>query len=126
MLQAAHERRMELLDGLPIGDVADKVCVDFGVGSWGFAEVYPRLQHCGLAIGLDISPTAVATSGGSRRPATVPTAPAPATWPPGATTSLTDASVDVFFTGECIEHVACTQIFLDEIHRVLRPRDCSC
>jgi ubiquinone/menaquinone biosynthesis C-methylase UbiE len=34
---------------------------------------------------------------------------------------LLDASVDVFFTGECIEHVENTDAFLDEIYRVLAP-----
>jgi predicted O-methyltransferase YrrM/SAM-dependent methyltransferase len=34
---------------------------------------------------------------------------------------LDDASVDLFFAGECIEHVENVDAFLDEIHRVLRP-----
>src|SRR6266851_10043111 len=50
MIQAAHERRMEILDGLDVGDMSESVIVDFGVGSWGFACIYPRLQRCGFAV----------------------------------------------------------------------------
>jgi len=122
IVQAAHDRRIELLDGLPVGDLDESVCVDFGVGSWGFACVYPRLQRCGFAVGLDISAGAVRES--DRLSRSQP-------WPygdrfvylqsRGDRLGLRDGSVDVFFTGECIEHVENTDAFLDEIHRVLRP-----
>jgi SAM-dependent methyltransferase len=120
--QAAHERRMELLDALPVGDLSGKVCVDFGVGSWGFACVYPRLQHCGFAVGIDISQEAVkesakvSASGNfayGERYAYLTSA--------GDDIRLRDGTVDLFFAGECIEHVENTDAFLDEIHRVLAP-----
>ena len=123
MIQAAHERRMEILDGLDIGDVSESVCVDFGVGSWGFACIYPRLQRCGFAVGFDISGEAVRESDRLSRTSD---------WPygdrfaylrsRGDRIDLRDSSVDLFFTGECIEHIENTDAFLDEIHRVLRPR----
>ena len=120
--EAAHERRMALLDGLPVGDLSGKVCVDFGVGSWGFACVYPRLQHCGLAIGIDISTEAIRESARVSASGSFPyghrylylTSS-------GDDIKLRDASVDVFFAGECIEHVENTDAFLDEVHRVLVP-----
>src|SRR5207244_929694 len=34
---------------------------------------------------------------------------------------LRTGSVDVFFAGECVEHVENIELFLAEIHRVLRP-----
>jgi SAM-dependent methyltransferase len=122
MLNAAHNERIQLLDKLPIGDIKNKTVVDFGTGSWGFACVYTRLHQCKLAIGIDISPEAVAMSEtlsstgnfayGNRFKYLVSD---------GLTLPLTDQSVDIFFTGECIEHVENTDVFLDEIHRVLKP-----
>lgn len=122
IIQAAHERRMELLDSLPIGDVSNKICVDYGVGSWGFAGIFPKLHPCRLAIGIEISLEAIRLSekvsagGGfaygdryfyltSR----------------GDDIRLANNSVDVVFTGECIEYVENTAAFLDEIHRILKP-----
>src|SRR5262245_21244791 len=62
MTRAAHNRRMELLDRLPVGDLTGKTVVDYGCGPWGFAAVYPRLHRCGHAIGIDISPAAARAS----------------------------------------------------------------
>lgn len=122
LLLASHHRRMALLAALPLGDLTDKVCVDYGVGSWGFGRIFPALQHCGYAIGMDISRSAIEASA---------RVSAEGDWPYGKNyvylTSrgdelrLQDASVDVFFAGECIEHVENVEAFLDEIHRVLRP-----
>lgn len=122
IVQAAHERRMQLLDSLPIGDISDKVCVDYGVGSWGFACIYPRLQHCARAIGMDISYEAIKESAAISANGSFPygnnyqyqTSR-------GDHLTLDDQSVDIFFTGECIEHIENTEAFLDEIHRVLKP-----
>jgi SAM-dependent methyltransferase len=122
IIQAGHERRMYLLDNLPIGDVSDKVCVDYGVGSWGFACIYPRLQQCAYAIGIDISYEAVKESAAISARGDFPygnnytylTSR-------GDDIKLDDQSVEIFFTGECIEHVENTDAFLDEIHRVLKP-----
>ncbi len=123
IVRAAHDRRIELLNNLPIGDVSGKICVDYGVGSWGFACIFPRLQACGYAIGIDISHEAVKESAAIS---------ARGQFPYGTNYTyltsrgddirLKDQSIDIFFTGECIEHVENTDAFLDEIHRVLKPR----
>jgi len=123
IIQAAHERRIQLLDSLPIGDVQDKICVDYGVGSWGFACIYPKLQNCAYAIGIDISYAAIQESAAIS---------AKGDFPYGSNyvyltsrgddIKLKDQTVDIFFTGECIEHVENTEAFLDEIHRILKPK----
>jgi SAM-dependent methyltransferase len=122
MTWAAHNRRIELLAGLPVGELTGKTVVDYGCGPWGFAAVYPRLHHCGFAIGIDISPAAV-------RASEVKTAAG--NYPfgknykfitsRGDTIDLPTASVDLFFGGESIEHVENTDAFLDEVHRLLKP-----
>jgi SAM-dependent methyltransferase len=122
MIQAAHERRMEILDGLDVGDLTGRVCVDYGVGSWGFACVYPRLQRCAFAVGLDISGEAVRESDrlsrSDRRPYEDRFVYLQSR---GERLGLRESSVDLFFSGECIEHIENTDAFLDEAHRVLRP-----
>jgi SAM-dependent methyltransferase len=120
--RAAHERRMEILDGSPIENVSEKVCIDYGVGSWGFACIYPRLQACRFAIGIDISSAAIKESAAISAKGDFPykdnytylTSR-------GDDLRIKDQSVDIFFTGECIEHVENTHAFVNEIHRVLRP-----
>jgi SAM-dependent methyltransferase len=120
--QASHHRRMELLDTLPIGDVSDKVCVDYGVGSWGFACIYPRLQHCRKAIGIDISKEAIRISAEISRTGNFPYGKNyQYLMSRGEEIGLDDASVDVFFAGEAIEHVENVDAFLDEVHRILKP-----
>jgi hypothetical protein len=57
-----HTRRVELLERLDIGDVTKMTVVDFGMGSWGFAAPFPKLQGCARAIGMDISPYAIKLS----------------------------------------------------------------
>lgn len=122
--QAAHERRMALLDALPIGDLAGRVVVDHGVGSWGFAAVYPRLHSCGRAIGIDVSPSAVHESARVSREGTfaygdrVEYRTAPSS---GAELPLGDGEVDLLFSGESIEHVEHVDGFVDEVHRSLAP-----
>ncbi|MBB5414124.1 class I SAM-dependent methyltransferase [Paraburkholderia atlantica] len=122
MLEAAHGARINILSQLDVGDLSDKVVVDFGTGSWGFACVFEKLHHCKMAIGIDISAHAVALSEeksrngnfayGDRFKYLVSD---------GIKIPLEDNTADVFFTGECIEHVENTDAFLDEIHRVLKP-----
>jgi SAM-dependent methyltransferase len=122
LVGAGHERKLELLDGFDVGDLRDAVVVDFGVGSWGFAGIYPRLHACGLAIGIDISPSAVRESA---RVSTEGDFAYGDRWAyltsAGEAMALRDGSVDLLFAGEVIEHVDHPDAFLDEIHRVLRP-----
>ena len=120
--QASHFRRMALLEALPLGDLRDSVCVDYGVGPWGFACIFPKLQHCREAIGIDLSPEAVRISEGVSRNGQHPYGDRfRYLTSTGSALDLPDASVDVFFAGESIEHVFNVDAFLDEVYRVLKP-----
>jgi SAM-dependent methyltransferase len=122
LTQAAHERRMALLDALPVGDLSSSVVVDFGVGSWGFACIYPRLQRCAFAIGIDISREAIAES---QRVSEAGSFPYGRNFryltSRGDKLDLETQSVDLLFAGEAIEHVDHPEAFLDEVYRVLKP-----
>jgi len=118
----AHKRRMELLDGIDLPDLRDAVVVDYGVGSWGFGCIYPRLKECRHAIGFDISEAALAKS--AQVSASDPALAGKAVdyyVSLGYSMQLPDEFVDVFFCGECIEHVEDTNAFLAEVHRLLKP-----
>jgi SAM-dependent methyltransferase len=120
--QASHYRRMAILESLPIGDVTDKVIVDYGVGPWGFACVFPKLHPCRQAIGIDLSPEAVRISEQLSRSQTFPYGDRfRYLTSTGSTIDLPDHSVDIVFAGESIEHVFNVDAFLDEVHRVLVP-----
>lgn len=120
--QASHYRRMALLAALPVGDVSDKVIVDYGVGPWGFACVFPALQPCRQAIGIDLSPEAVRISDQLSRSQSFPYGDRfRYLTSDGSSIDLPDGSVDLVFAGESIEHVFNVDAFLDEVHRVLAP-----
>ena len=120
--QKGHFRRAELLAGLEIGSVAGKVCVDFGTGSWGFAGIYPKLQQCGFAYGLDISKRAIEISTELSRTANFPYGQNfQYLQSDGMNLPLEDGSVDIVFGGESIEHVRFPKRFLFECYRVLKP-----
>jgi len=122
LVQAAHHRRIAILDSLPVGSLANKTVVDFGTGSWGFACIYPRLHECRFAIGMDISREAVRQSEAVSARGSFPYGTRYKYYvSDGTHIPLADSSVDLFFTGECIEHVENTDAFLDEIYRVLVP-----
>lgn len=117
----AHHRRMAILDVIDLPDIENATVVDYGVGSWGFASIFPNLKACREAIGFDISEVAIARSkalsdndpqlaGKTRYLVSV-----------GYELDLPDDSVDIFFCGECIEHVEDTPAFLTEIYRVMKP-----
>ena len=119
---AAHYRRIELLDSIPLPDLSTSTVVDYGVGSWGFGCIFEKLKSCAKPIGIDISEVAIALSektsledphlaGKSVRFMTSN----------GYKFNLDDDSVDVFFCGECIEHIEDTVAFLTEIFRVMKP-----
>lgn len=118
----AHNRRMELLDSIALPDLTDKVVVDYGVGSWGFGCIFPRLKTCRHAIGFDISEAAIELS--AKVSAADPDLAGKTVEyfvSLGYSMPIDDALVDVFFCGECIEHVEDTSAFLAEVHRVLKP-----
>ena len=119
--QKGHYRRMELLDTLQVGDVSDKVCVDFGTGSWGFAGIFPRLHQCKFAYGLDISKTAIEQSTALSRNHPFPYGKNFAyLQSDGLDLPFLDKFVDIIFSGESIEHVRFPRRFLCECHRILR------
>ncbi|GAA3896125.1 hypothetical protein GCM10022276_13910 [Sphingomonas limnosediminicola] len=118
----AHNRRMELLDAIKLPELSDAVVVDYGVGSWGFGCIYPRLKECRHAIGFDIAEAALAKSAevSANDPAlTGKTVDYYVSL--GYSMQLPDDFVDVFFCGECIEHVEDSSAFLAEVYRVLKP-----
>jgi tRNA (mo5U34)-methyltransferase len=120
--RAAQERRQQLLAALPLGDLSEKTCVDFGVGCRGFASSFPRLQKCARAIGIDLSYEAIKASaavsewGGFPygRNYTYLTSR-------GDRIDLADGSVDVVYAGDSLECVENPDAFLDEVHRILKP-----
>ena len=120
--QKGHFRRVELLQRLAIGDVSRMTCADFGMGSWGFAGVFPRLHDCARAIGFDISNKAIEISKKLVADAK------PKYWQrfeayqsDGMHIPLPDESIDLFFSGESIEHVRFAPKYVNEIYRVLKP-----
>lgn len=116
-----HERRVELLDRLEIGDVTKMAVADFGMGSWGFGSVYPKIHHCARAVGFDISNSAIRLSKelvASSRPAYADCFEAYQS--DGMDLPIADNSIDLFFSGESIEHVKFPLRFLSEIYRVLK------
>jgi len=120
--QTGHFRRMELLDKLEIGDVSNFTCLDFGMGSWGFAPTFPKLHRCARAIGMDISRSALdqtikivnENNHGYAKTFT-------AHQSDGMNIPLPDESVDLLYSGESIEHTRFPWLFLSEAHRVLKP-----
>ena len=120
--QKGHYRRAELLEGLDIGDVSDRVIADFGTGSWGIAAIYPRLQRCKFAYGLDISHAALDTAAKLSREGTFPYGQNfEYRQSDGLDLPLPDESLDILFGGEAIEHVRFPKRFLAEAYRVLKP-----
>jgi SAM-dependent methyltransferase len=120
--QTGHFRRAELLDRLDIGDPSTLVCVDFGCGSWGFADVYPRLHQCAFAYGIDISATAIEQS---IKVSTAQSRPykdrCQYLKSDGMEIPLEDSSADLVYAGEAIEHMRYPSRFVAECYRVLRP-----
>tara|TARA_R110001606_G_scaffold253808_2_gene401597 strand:- start:17087 stop:18520 length:1434 start_codon:yes stop_codon:yes gene_type:complete len=116
--QSGHEARMRLLDEIKLGDLTDKVVVDFGTGPWSFAAIFDKLRSAGTCIGFDVSATALkyAWNGTSedRRGRTVYATS------DGEVIPLADNSVDIFFGGEVIEHVRNPRLFMQEIARVCK------
>lgn len=119
--QKGHARRVELLERLEIGDVTKMTVVDFGMGAWGFSDIYRKLHSCYHAIGMDISQSALNFSIDIVRKTSPPYAQRFETYQSdGMDLPLPDNSVDLFFSGESIEHVKFPPRFLSEIHRVLK------
>lgn len=118
LTQSAHFRRMEILEGLELPELADATAVDFGSGPWGFASVFPRLQGAARQVTCDVSFEALLQSQakpareGARRLFITSD---------GDAIGLRDDCADVVWAGEVIEHVRSPRLFLQEVARVLRP-----
>lgn len=122
LTHTGHLRRIELLDMLEIGDVKTLICLDFGMGSWGFGSTYPRLHHCKRAIGMDISRSALEQTVRLAKDNNHPYATDFSVHQSdGMNIPLADESVDLVFSGESIEHTRFPWRFLSECHRVLKP-----
>jgi tRNA (mo5U34)-methyltransferase len=122
VVRAAYQRRLELLDALPLGDLTGKVCVHFGVGSRGFAASFPKLQDCGTAIGVDFSLAAVTASAEISARGQAPYGRnVRYLTSRGDRINLPDASADVIYADESIERVENADAFLEEAHRILKP-----
>ena len=119
--QYGHNRRVELLNKLNVGDLSEKACVDFGMGSWGFGSVYSKMHGCARAIGIDISASAIEMSKKLVADSQPPYAHVFETYQSdGMEIPLPDGSVDLLSSGESIEHVKLPQKYLSEIYRVLK------
>jgi ubiquinone/menaquinone biosynthesis C-methylase UbiE len=118
---AGHMRKGELLAALDLPNLEQATVVDYGVGSWGFGCVFPKLKQCRRAIGIDISEYAIecsqklAKSDPHLRAKSVDFITST-----GYEIQLEDDTADIFFAGECIEHIEDTPAFLDEVRRVLK------
>lgn len=120
--RAGHERKSKLLDEIDIPDLTEATVVDYGVGSWGFGCVFPKIKKCKTAIGVDISQYAIDCSrklsesdpdlSGTNLSFITST---------GYDIKLSDHIADIVFAGECIEHIEDTDAFLGEIFRIMKP-----
>lgn len=115
--RSGHFRRMQLLDSLSIPTLDSAVAVDFGMGSWGFASVFPKLRSAKECIGIDISEVALDLSARADAQIREKTRYLRSEL---SEIPLADGSVDVFWGGEVLEHVAEPRQFLQEISRVCR------
>jgi ubiquinone/menaquinone biosynthesis C-methylase UbiE len=102
-------RRAFLLEHVQAGDAV----LDVGCGA---GELTAALLHAGTEpIGVDVAREAL-----RRARERVPGADL-RLWAPGEPLPLADASVDVVWAGEVVEHVADVAPWLSELRRVLRP-----
>lgn len=121
LTQSAHFRRMELLDGLSIPDLAEASVVDFGSGPWGFAAVFPRLRAAAVQITIDISFEAIRQAQAKETGAETSVVRRLFITSDGDAIGLADECVDLVWAGEVIEHVRYPALLLQEIARILKP-----
>jgi tRNA (mo5U34)-methyltransferase len=119
-VQAAQQQQRALLEALPLGDLAGKICVEFGVGPHGFAASFPRLQSCGRAIGIDFSLEALRASAALSARASHGCTCTYLT-SRGDRIDLDSASVDLVYAGDSIERIENVDAFLEEAQRILKP-----
>ncbi|MEQ3629165.1 MAG: class I SAM-dependent methyltransferase [Hyphomonas sp.] len=119
---AGHCRKGDILEAMDIPGLKDAIVVDYGVGSWGFGCVFPKLKNGKVAIGIDISDYAVKASKKiSEEDSDLKGKKTEFFTSSGYDIKMPDESADVVFAGECIEHIEDTFAFLSEISRILKP-----
>lgn len=121
LTQAAHFRRMEILNGLAMPNLDGATAVDFGSGPWGFATVFPRLRSASVQVTIDISFEALRQAQAKETGAGKSAARRLFLTSDGDTIGLADDCVTVVWAGEVIEHVRYPALFLQEIARILKP-----
>lgn len=120
--RAGHDRKGFLLNNLELPDLSALTVVDYGVGSWGFGCVFPKLKACKTAIGIDISQYAVDSSRKlSQSDPKLLSKEVKFFTSTGYDIQLENETADIIFAGECIEHIEDTESFLSEIWRILKP-----
>jgi SAM-dependent methyltransferase len=119
--EAGHNRKGELLALMELPDLSSLTVVDYGVGSWGFGCVFPKIKDCKVAIGVDISQYAVDCSRKiSEEDLGLKGKETQFFTSGGYDIKLHDEVADIVFAGECIEHIEDTESFLSEIWRILK------
>jgi len=119
IVKAGHFRRIELLESIPINNIDQKVAVDFGSGSWGFACIYPKLRNAKVGITFDVSCNALLQAAEKDKTREMNNLYFYAT-NTNDIVPLKDRSIDIFFGGEVIEHVENPLFLLQEIYRITR------
>jgi SAM-dependent methyltransferase len=120
IVKAGHFRRIEILDTIPINNIDQKVVVDFGSGSWGFACIYRKLRCAKIGISFDVSYNALLQAAEKDKIREMNNIYLYAT-STNDIIPLKNGSVDIFWGGEVIEHVENPLYFLQEIYRIMKP-----
>jgi SAM-dependent methyltransferase len=110
--RTGHQRRMAIIDSLDIGEVPKAVAMDFGMGSWGFASVFPRLRKAARCFGVDIAEYALQLS---RERDWELGARVEYRQSDGESIPVADGTLDIFWGGEVLEHVVEPRMFLEKV-----------
>jgi 2-polyprenyl-3-methyl-5-hydroxy-6-metoxy-1,4-benzoquinol methylase len=115
--RSGHFRRMEIIDNFDVGEISTSTALDFGMGSWGFACVFPKLRSARKCIGVDISEVAIRMSQEKdfdiRSKSTYLRSDMDVV-------PVQDDTVDIFWGGEVIEHVVEPRQYLQDVARACR------
>ena len=115
--RCGHFRRMEIIDNFDVGDVSVSTALDFGMGSWGFASVYPKLRAARNCIGVDISDVAIRMSQEKDSAICSKTVYLRSDMD---VVPVSDDSVDIFWGGEVVEHVVEPRQYLQDVARACK------
>src|SRR6266481_567635 len=110
--RTGHERRMAIIDSLDVGEVGRAVAMDFGMGSWGFASVFPKLRKAARCFGVDIAEYALELS---RQRDGELGARVEYRQSDGKSIPVAEGTLDIFWGGEVVEHVVEPRMFLEKV-----------